>query len=434
MTGLGPGFVDHAIVVDDGCLLLAGWLSGAGNGSSARLKRSTRLRGLARRGPPAELLYTFRRPDVEAQAEGAEVRGFVCVAGAPGKARNTGRLQLELIDSGGAVAALGVPAPVEDPVAGRELAFHLLALGRPDGAFYADQAHPAVERLRARIEPGISARAYERGPVPEGAAVSVIIPVYGSLDLLAPQVALLAEDPEVRRAEIVIVLDSPELEEEFLGLTTDLYWLYGLPMRVVVMDRNSGFAHANNAAVEHATGEHLLFLNSDVFPERRGWLETMIAAHRADGGAAATGPKLLYEDGALQHAGMYWERERASGDWRTLHFHKGMPGTLPAANEARDVPALTGACLLVGRSEFQAVGGFDPAYVLGGFEDSDLCMRLRQSGRPCRYEPAAELVHLEAQSFAARSDALAGDGRLAYNRWLFKHRWGDRVERLMAEL
>ena len=428
MTELGPGFVDHAIVVDEDRLLLAGWLKGVGRDASARLK------GSGRRGTPVELDYGFRRPDVEALAGGASVRGFVCLAEAPGAAGNAARLRLEVGDAGGAGTALEIPEPVHDPVAGRELAFHLLGLGRPDGAFYADQGHPAIEGLRQRIDPAISARAEERGTVPTGTAVSVIIPVYGALDLLSPQVALLAEDPELREAEIVIVLDSPELAEEFLSLTTDLNWLYGLPIRAVIMDQNAGFAHANNAAVARATGEHLLFLNSDVFPERRGWLETMLAAHRADGGAAATGPKLLYEDGALQHAGMHFERERASGDWRTLHFHKGMPGTLPAANEARVVPALTGACLLVGRAEFQAVGGFDPAYVLGGFEDSDLCMRLQESGRQCRYEPGAELVHLERQSFASRSDALAGDGRLAYNRWLFTQRWDDRVGRLMAEL
>ena len=426
MTELGVGFVDHAVALDEDSLMLAGWLKGVADGGTARLK------GSARRGTPIELMYRFRRPDVEALAEGADVRGFVCLAEAPGAARNTARLRLEVTDTGGAVGALEIPQPIHDPVLGREQVFHLFTLGTPDFAFYATQAHPAVERLRARIEPGISSHSFERGRLPGGGATSVIIAVYGSLALLAPQVALLAEDPELRRSEIVIVLDSPELEEAFLRLSADLHQLYGLPMRGVVMGQNSGFAHANNAAVAHATGEHLLFLNSDVFPERHGWLEKMVAAHNEGGGAAATGAKLLYEDGALQHAGMYWERDRASGDWRTLHFHKGMPGTFAAANEARPVPALTGACLLVGRSEYEAVGGFDPAYVLGDFEDSDLCIRLQESGRPCRYEPAAELVHLERQSFGPRSDALAGDGRLAYNRWLFKHRWNDRVEHLMA--
>ena len=70
----------------------------------------------------------------------------------------------------------------------------------------------------------------------------------------------------------MIVLDSPELEEGFLSLTADLNGLYGLPMRGG-LGQNSGFAYANNAGVEHATGERLLFLNSDVFPERQAGSE-----------------------------------------------------------------------------------------------------------------------------------------------------------------
>ena len=136
----------------------------------------------------------------------------------------------------------------------------------------------------------------------------------------------------------------------------------------------------------------------------------MLAAHDADGGAAATGPKLIYEDGALQHAGMYWEPELPRGAGGRATSSRACRARSPRRTKLARSRRCTGACLLVGRPEFEAVGGFDPAYILGDFEDSDLCIRLQESGRPCRYEPAAELVHLERQSLGARSDAVAGDG------------------------
>lgn len=435
MTAVVPGGqiaggVDTAVALDDDGLLLTGWLHGVG--SEARVT----LGGVAGGGAPVDLTYRFRRPDVERElgASGAALHGFACLAEGPGVALHTAQLRLEAAAPGGVTAAVGIPEPIRDPVQGRGQVLRALELGSPDVGFLARQAYPAIERLRGRIEPGWSvAGAYERGRVPAGAEVSVIIPVYGSLDLLTPQVALLANDPELRGAEIVLVLDSPELADEILALTAHLEILYELAMRVVILDQNSGFAHASNVGAEHARGEHLLFLNSDVFPDRPGWLGTMLAAQHGDGDAAATGARLLYEDDSLQHAGMYFERDEVTGLWQNLHFHKGMPGTLAAADEARRVPALTAACLLVARAEFEAIGGFDTAYVLGDYEDSDLCIRLQESGRPCRYEPAATLYHPERSSFATRHADEGGSGHVIYNRWLFTHRWDERIGLLMAE-
>ena len=89
--------------------------------------------------------------------------------------------------------------------------------------------------------------------------------------------------------------------------------------------------------------------------------------------------------------------------------------------------------MLVGRDEFNGVGGFDPAYVLGDYEDSDLCLRLQESGRQCRYVPAAELYHLERQSFEDGVGKAAGAGRVIYNRWLFGHKWNQRIAEVMEE-
>jgi GT2 family glycosyltransferase len=92
---------------------------------------------------------------------------------------------------------------------------------------------------------------------------------------------------------------------------------------------------------------------------------------------------------------------------------------------------VTGAALFVRRAAFEAAGGFCTDYVIGDFEDSDLCLALRSQGHEIGYEPAAELFHFERQSIAdhdGHARSLAG----AYNRLLQHRRWDGAIATLMA--
>ena len=76
---------------------------------------------------------------------------------------------------------------------------------------------------------------------------------------------------------------------------------------------------------------------------------------------------------------------------------------------------MTGAALCVRRPAFEAAGGFDTGFVIGDFEDSDLCLKLRAAGGEIGYEPASELFHFERQSVSqheGHARTMAG----AYNR------------------
>jgi len=97
-------------------------------------------------------------------------------------------------------------------------------------------------------------------------------------------------------------------------------------------------------------------VNSDVIPVAAGWLSPLCAALAVDG-VGAVGPKLLFDDGSLQHAGMYFARG-ARGQWLNHHFHRAC-ARLSRGCLARSVPAVTGACVLMRRPVFEAVGGFD---------------------------------------------------------------------------
>jgi hypothetical protein len=86
-------------------------------------------------------------------------------------------------------------------------------------------------------------------------------------------------DPELRAVDLVYVLDSPELAEQAVAKAEGLARMYAVPFRLVLLRRNLGFADANNVGASYARGRLLLLLNSDVLPDRPGWLSALVEAH-----------------------------------------------------------------------------------------------------------------------------------------------------------
>ena len=116
--------------------------------------------------------------------------------------------------------------------------------------------------------------------------------------------------------------------------------------------------------------------------------------------------------------------------WGNQHYFKGMHRSFPAANVARTVPAITAACMMIDRDLYEQAGGLSHGYVQGGYEDSDLCLRLIELGRQNWYMPGAELYHLEAQSYPSDFRKMA----TRYNMWLHTNTWNDRIEEVSQEL
>ena len=95
------------------------------------------------------------------------------------------------------------------------------------------------------------------------------------------------------------------------------------------------------------------------------------------------------------------------------------------------VAGITGAAMLLDRARFEQVDGFSTHYVIGDYEDSDLCLKLRAQGGEIGYEPRAELYHFERQSIrehAVHDRNLA----TAHNRRIHQSRWDQAIDRLMA--
>lgn len=175
--------------------------------------------------------------------------------------------------------------------------------------------------------------------------------------------------------------------------------------RRVVLHRDPrpfNFAVLNNAAAAGASGDLLVFLNSDTEVRDPDWIETLAEeALRPEVGAVA--PLLLYPDGTVQHAGAALGLHGYAG-----HPFAGLGPDAPtpfgaAAQGTRNWLAVSAACLMVQRRKFEAVGGFDERFVVAG-NDVDLCLRLGAQGWRSLCVPHTHLVHDESRSRGTHID------------------------------
>jgi GT2 family glycosyltransferase len=193
----------------------------------------------------------------------------------------------------------------------------------------------------------------------------------------------------------VILLDNGTEDEASLDIFAR--WLEREPerLKVVRYDVPFNFSKINNYAASAASGTYFLFLNNDTEVVAPDWIEAMVEqAQRPSIGAV--GAKLLYDDGTVQHAGVIIGLGGVAG-----HSHKyqpgGEPGYFGAVQTVNNFSAVTAACLMVRRSVFEEVGGFDEALAIA-FNDVDLCLRIQAAGYYNVYLPHVVLYHHESKS------------------------------------
>lgn len=156
------------------------------------------------------------------------------------------------------------------------------------------------------------------------------------------------------------------------------------------------YSAINNFAASHAQGDYLCLLNNDIEVIEPHWLSALVR-EAMQPGVGAVGARLLYPDRSIQHAGVAIGLGNAAG-----HAHRflseGEPGYYAQALIARGATAVTGACLLVARCHFEAVGGLDAERLAVAYNDVDLCLKLRELGLKNIYTPLATLIHHESKS------------------------------------
>jgi GT2 family glycosyltransferase len=421
--------VDRMLAIDERSFYLLGWL---------QIPNLTRLTAVSPEGARSELadrIFRFPRPDVAEffsldPSQAKDELGFICFFELDGPTALTEGWLLEIEDEQGHAEELQVTDITTDIAEVKQAVLNDPHIDRlPDDELTSNHTFPALSRIQARMdtEPQIDT-VVQLGEPPPSPEVSVIVPLYLQIHHLEVQLASFADDPEISAADLIYVLDSPQQKEELLNHAADLFPIYRIPFRVAVLEENVGFAGANNAGAALARGRLLLLLNSDILPAAPGWLGKMRDFYDSTPDVGALCPKLLYEDDSIQHAGSYFYQPPGTDKWVDAHYFKGMHRSLPAANEARAVPVVSGACMMVDRATYEELGGLSGMYVQGDYEDSDMCLQLWQRGRSNWYMPDAELYHLEGQSYSPEVRRPAN----RYNMWLHSHLWGEKIAELMG--
>ena len=256
--------------------------------------------------------------------------------------------------------------------------------------------------------------------------VSIIVPVYNHFRQTMACIHSLLELGGRRTFEI-IVADDASTDETAATLER------GIPgIRHVRGTTNRGFIANCNAGAAAARGRYVLFLNNDtlVLP---GWLDELVDTAERDPSIGLVGSKLVFADGKLQEAGgIIWQ------DGSAWNYGRGDDPMRPAYSYMRDVDYASGASIMLPRSVWTELGGFDDWYDVAYGEDSDLAFRVRQSGRRVVMQPLSVAIHFEGVS--SGTDITAGvkayqvtNAQKLYERWkdvLASHRpLGEEPER-----
>jgi O-antigen biosynthesis protein len=274
----------------------------------------------------------------------------------------------------------------------------------------------------------------ELGDQVDDPLVSVVVPLYGRIDFVEHQLIEFVRDPWfAAHAELIYVVDDPAMVDPFRAQAEALFRLYRLPFKWLWGSVNRGFSGANNLGASVSRGEYMLFLNSDAFPQKPGWLQELLKVLQARPDVAAVAPRLVFADGSIQHAAMQFMRREELGVWINHHPYMGLDPSLDPHKALSIVPAVTGACIALRRSDFESVGGWDTGYLIGDFEDSDLCLKLRSAGKSIAYLPTTQLTHLERQSFRLLGQGEFRTRVVIFNAFRHQSRWGHLIESSSSE-
>ena len=218
--------------------------------------------------------------------------------------------------------------------------------------------------------------------------LSIVMPTGGNVALLSKCVSGIFERTAYQNFELIILYNTSTRPEAFSYFET----IRGDP-RVRIVDSNGpfNFSRICNLGAARSRGELLLFLNDDIEVVEPDWIDALIQhAERPEIGAV--GARLLYPEGRVQHAGIFWPGQSGRHAFR---FAPGSdPGYFGLSLTPRNVIAVTGACIMMQRTWFDSIGGFDEGHSVVN-NDVDLCLRCWSNGGRVVYEPAATLIHHE---------------------------------------
>ena len=245
--------------------------------------------------------------------------------------------------------------------------------------------------------------------------VSIIIPVRNNAKLTVECLLSIRAHTSGASYEIIVINDASSQETaDILSPIKNI--------RHIRNPENRGFLLSCNRAAEEARGRYILIMNNDV-QVTAGWLAPLIETFASHEKVGAVSPKILFPDGRLQEAGARIRQDASS----QLIGLRDDPA-LPRYNYLREVDYCSGVCLMIESESFRELGGFDAAFAPAYYEDADLCLRLRSSGKRIMYNPNSVVVHHLSATMGADSQhkkqlAITNGQKLA-------EKWQEKIDEL----
>lgn len=247
--------------------------------------------------------------------------------------------------------------------------------------------------------------------------VGIVIPTRDNVGVLSVCLDTLLECSTYPDFNVVVV-DNGSCNPE------TLHYLQAITdprVKVIRDDAPFNFSRVVNTGVAAVDGEVVCLLNNDMEITQPDWLEEM-AGWAIQPGVAAVGARLWYGEGLLQHGGIVLGIQGMAG-----HAHKflkrGDPGYMNRAELHQTMSAVTGACMVVRRSVYDELGGFDEALGVA-YNDVDFCLRARKAGYRNVWTPHAEMIHHESIS-RGFEDSPEKQARFQREAALMRERWGE---------
>jgi len=225
--------------------------------------------------------------------------------------------------------------------------------------------------------------------------VSIVIPFKDKPELLKMCIGSILEKSTYKNFEIIGMSNNSEESETFATMKM----FEKKDSRVHFYEHNEPFNYSeinNHAVKNYAKGEHIVLLNNDIEIITSSWIEALLE-HSQREEVGCVGAKLYYPDEKIQHAGVIL----GLGGY-AAHSHRLSNGTdygyFNRLNIIQNLSAVTGACLMIKKSIYQAVGGLDEEHFKIAYNDVDFCLRVREKGYLNIFTPYCEAYHYESIS------------------------------------
>lgn len=250
-------------------------------------------------------------------------------------------------------------------------------------------------------------------PRPSAPTVSIIIPVYNKFFYTHQCLASLHKHLPRAPTEIILVDDS-SCDETVLAP----FILHGVT--IVRNPLNTGFLDSCNRGAAAARGDYLMFLNNDTTVQDGSIDELLDSFGRP--GVGLVGAKLVFPDGRLQEAGGIVFR-----DGSAMNYGRGGDPARSEYNYVRSVDYCSGAAIMLPKSVWDEVGGFDTRYRPAYYEDADLCFKVRAEGLDVCYQPFSVITHFEGISSGTDPNSGVKSYQIR-NAKLFFDKWAETLK------